>query len=164
MALAQAQIEQGRRYPKTFVGSGQPSWQSTRRSPFPSVASIPTRRWTSPGGSVISEPVMRSHDPQGYSRPMYTGVSRPALCFLCYQRGNLLAECPSLPALLQPQSGRTAKFGNGNKNPGGIRSPYAQGVGPSLSTSGSPGPATKDSRGSSTAFADFNAVRVSGEE
>jgi hypothetical protein len=164
VALAQTQMEQGRRYPKTFGGSGQPSWQSTRRSPSPSVASIPTRGWTSPGGSVISEPVMRSHDPQGYSKPMYTGVARSALCFLCYQRGHMLAECPSLPGPLQATVRENRQVWEREQQTGGIRSPYAQGVGPSRSTSGSPGPATQDSRRTATAFADVNAVQASGEE
>jgi hypothetical protein len=164
VALDQTQIEQGRRYQKTFGGSGQPFWQSTRRYPSPSVASIPTRGWTSPGGSVISEPVMRSHDPQGYSRPMYTGVARSELCFLCYQREHMLAECPSLPGSLQAAVRENRHIWEREQQTGGIRSPYAQGVGPSRSMSGSPEAAPQDSRRTSTAFADVNAVQTSGEE
>jgi hypothetical protein len=62
------------------------------RSPSPSVVSIPTRGWASPGGSVRSEP------------PARTGVTKPVLCFLCYEPGHYLAECPRLPAVLQREA------------------------------------------------------------
>jgi hypothetical protein len=95
---------------------------------------------------------------------MYAGVARPVLCFLCYQRGHMLAECPSLPAPLQDTVRENRQVWEWEYQPGRIRSPCAQGVGPSRSTSGSPGPATQDSRRTSIAFADLNAVQASGKE
>jgi hypothetical protein len=56
------------------------------------VVSIPTRGWGSPGGSVRSEP------------PARTGVTKPVICFLCYEPGHYLAECPRLPAVLQREA------------------------------------------------------------
>jgi hypothetical protein len=79
----------------------QPSWRQTDpRSNSPSVVSIPTRGWASPGGSVISEPSVR---PRVGTFPR-TGVSKPPLCFLCYEVGHFLADCPRLPSTLQREA------------------------------------------------------------
>lgn len=77
----------------TPSGSSRQQWRPPMpRSPSPSVVSIPTRGWASPGGSVRSEP------------PARTGISKPILCFLCYEAGHYLAECPRLPAVLQREA------------------------------------------------------------
>jgi hypothetical protein len=77
----------------TPSGSSRQHWRPPMpRSPSPSVVSIPTRGWASPGGSVRSEP------------PARTGISKPILCFLCYEAGHYLAECPRLPAVLQREA------------------------------------------------------------
>jgi hypothetical protein len=36
--------------------------------------------------------------------PARTGISKPILCFLCYEDGHYLAECPRLPAVLQREA------------------------------------------------------------
>jgi hypothetical protein len=95
---------------------------------------------------------------------MYTGTARPALCFLCYQRGHMLAECPSLPAPLQTAVRENRQVWERENPPGGIRSTYSQGLGPPRPTPGSPGPATPDSHRTSTAFGDVHVVQASGEE
>ena len=77
----------------TQSGSSRQHWRPPMpRSPSPSVVSIPTRGWASPGGSVKSDPLAR------------TGISKPILCFLCYEAGHYLAECPRLPAVLQREA------------------------------------------------------------
>ena len=77
----------------TPSGSSRQHWRPPMpRSPSPSVVSIPTRGWASPGGSVKSDPLAR------------TGISKPILCFLCYEAGHYLAECPRLPAVLQREA------------------------------------------------------------
>jgi hypothetical protein len=97
-ALATIQAGSGHHSPS---GSTRPSWKATAsNSPSPSVVSIPTRGWVSPGGSVASEPPIR-HRSTGPSR---TGISKPVLCFLCYEAGHFLAECPRLPAVLQREA------------------------------------------------------------
>jgi hypothetical protein len=79
----------------------QPSWRQTvPRSSSPSVVSVPTRGWASPGGSVISEPPVR---PRVGNLPR-TGITKPLLCFLCYEMGNLLADCTRLPSTLQTEA------------------------------------------------------------
>jgi hypothetical protein len=78
-----------------------PSWRKTETfSPSPSVVSIPTRGWASPGGSVFSE--TPSMTQSGY--PPRTGISKPLLCFLCYEVGHFLADCPRLPGSLQKEA------------------------------------------------------------
>jgi hypothetical protein len=62
------------------------------RSPSSSVVSISTRGWASPGGSTRSEP------------PARTRISEPILCFLCFEAGHYLAECPRLPAVIQREA------------------------------------------------------------
>jgi hypothetical protein len=97
-ALATIQAASGHLSPS---GSTRQSWRaSSSRSPSPSVVSIPTRGWVSPGGSVASEPPTK-YRPPGPSR---TGISKPVLCFLCYEAGHFLAECPGLPAVLQREA------------------------------------------------------------
>ena len=77
----------------TPSGSSRQHWRPPMpRSPSPSVVSIPTRGWASPGGLVKSDPLAR------------TGISKPILCFLCYEAGHYLAECPRLPAVLQREA------------------------------------------------------------
>jgi hypothetical protein len=77
------------------------SWKQTDpRSSSPSVVSIPTRGWASPGGSVVSEPPFRPR----VGNPPRTGISRPPLCFLCYEVGHFLADCPRLPGTLQREA------------------------------------------------------------
>jgi hypothetical protein len=83
-------------YPLT----GRPSWKSLSRSPSPSVVLIPTRGWVSPGGPVMSEPPGRNT----YTGPPREGVSRPALCFLCYTHGHMLSDSPRLPSTLQKEA------------------------------------------------------------
>jgi hypothetical protein len=67
------------------------------RSSSPSVVSIPARAWASPGGSVVSEPPIRPR----VGNPPRTGISKPPLCFLCYEAGHFLADCPRLSSTLQ---------------------------------------------------------------
>jgi hypothetical protein len=73
---------------------GSQSWYSTppTRSPPASVVSIPSRGWASPTVSVRSEPLLPQRGIQ--SRP---GVRRPPLCYVCYQFGHWLTDCPSIP-------------------------------------------------------------------
>jgi hypothetical protein len=66
----------------------------------PSVVSIPTRGWASPGGSVLSEAPVRPW----VGNPPRTGISKPLLCFLCYEMGHFLAECPRFPSTLQREA------------------------------------------------------------
>jgi hypothetical protein len=71
-------------------GSNRHPWNPPMPlSPSPSVLSIPTRGWASPGGSVRLE------------SPTRTGVTKSVLCFLCYEPGHYLAECPMLPPVIQ---------------------------------------------------------------
>jgi hypothetical protein len=77
----------------TPSGSNRHSWKPPMpRSPSPSVVSIQNRGWESPGGSVRSEP------------PSRTGLTKPVLCFLCYESGHYFAECPRIPAVLQREA------------------------------------------------------------
>jgi hypothetical protein len=93
LEAALANTHAGNNYPSpsgTLSGSSRQTWRPpVPRSPSTSVVSIPTRGWASPGGSVRSEP------------PARMGISKPILCFLCYEAGNYFAECPRLPAVLQ---------------------------------------------------------------
>jgi hypothetical protein len=59
----------------------QPTWRQTepRYYSSPSVVSIPTRGWASPGGSVISKPPVSPR----VGNPPRTGMSKLLLCFLC---------------------------------------------------------------------------------
>jgi hypothetical protein len=36
--------------------------------------------------------------------PPRTGISKPLLCFLCYEMGHFLADCPRLPSTLQREA------------------------------------------------------------
>jgi hypothetical protein len=96
LEAALANTNAGNSYPSpsgTLSGSSRQPWRLPMpRSPSPSVASIPTRGWASPGGSVRSEPLAR------------TGISKPILCFLRYEAGHYLAEFPRLPAVLQREA------------------------------------------------------------
>jgi hypothetical protein len=79
----------------------QSSWKQTNpRSSSPSVVSIPTRGWASPGGSVVSEPFFRPR----VGNPPRTGISKPSICFLCYEVGHFLADCPRLSGTLQREA------------------------------------------------------------
>jgi hypothetical protein len=79
----------------------QPSWRLTEpRCSSPRVVFIPTRGLDSPGGSVFSEPPVRPR----VGNPPRTGISKPLLCFLCYEVGNFLADCPRLPSTLQREA------------------------------------------------------------
>jgi hypothetical protein len=49
---------------------------------------------------VMSEPPSRPR--VGY--PPRTGISKPPLCFLCYEVGHFLADCPRLPSTLQREA------------------------------------------------------------
>lgn len=93
VALASARIEETPRK-GSFPGTGSQSWYSTppTRSPPASVVSIPSRGWASPTVSVRAEPLLPQRGIQ--SRP---GVRRPPLCYVCYQFGHWLADCPSIP-------------------------------------------------------------------
>jgi hypothetical protein len=95
VALAHTQI-QSTSSPMT----GRPSWGSSSRSPSQSVVSIPTRGWTSPSGSVMSEPIQKVVP----THPSRVGVNKPPICFLCYGQGHFLAECPRLPPVLQKEA------------------------------------------------------------
>jgi hypothetical protein len=84
-----------------------PSWiQTEPRSSSPSVLSITTRGWASPSGSVLFEPPFRPR----VVNPPRTGISKPLLCFLCYEVGHFLDDCPRLPSTLQrePAENRAA--------------------------------------------------------
>jgi hypothetical protein len=85
-----------------------PTWRKAETvSLSPSVVSIPTRGWASPGGSVFSE--TPSTTQSGY--PPLTGISKSPLYFLCYQVGNFLADCPRLSGNLQKEaSGNRAAY------------------------------------------------------
>jgi hypothetical protein len=95
VALAHTQLQS-----ESSPLTGRPSWGSSSRSPSPSVVSIPTRGWTSPGGSIMSEPVHKEVPVY----PSRVGVNKPPICFLCYVQGHLLAECPRLPPVLQKEA------------------------------------------------------------
>jgi hypothetical protein len=73
------------------------SWESSSRSPLPSVVSIPTRDWVSPGVSIMSEPIQRVRS----ISPSRVGGNKPPICFICYGSGHVLAECTRLPPVLQ---------------------------------------------------------------
>jgi hypothetical protein len=74
------------RYPYGFNRS---SAQFSSPRPAASVVSIPTRGWDSPGASVLSAPVGIPRQPRV--------AGRPPMCFICYQPGHLLTDCPHLP-------------------------------------------------------------------
>ena len=84
--------------PVSAPGTSSPSWYATPPSCSPpaSVVYIPSRGWASPAGSVRAEPIL----PRGgvLSRP---GIRRPPLCYVCYQFGHWLADCPSVPVELR---------------------------------------------------------------
>jgi hypothetical protein len=97
-ALATVQASGG--YP-SHSGTSRTSWRAnSSRSPSPSVGSIPTRGWASPGGSIASEPTS-GYRPTG---PTRTGITKSVLCFLCYESGHYLSECPRLPSILQREA------------------------------------------------------------
>ena len=100
VALAHAHLAQTHARDPSLSMTNRPSWQSTSRSPSPSAASIPTRGWISPGGSVMSEPVHRHR----YAGPPRVGNAISVLCFLCYTHGHVLADCPRLPLSLQKEA------------------------------------------------------------
>ena len=100
VALAHAHLAQTHARADSLSMTNRPSWQSTSRSPSPSAASIPTRGWISPGGSVMSEPVHRHR----YAGPPRVGNAISVLCFLCYTHGHVLADCPRLPLSLQKEA------------------------------------------------------------
>jgi hypothetical protein len=160
VALAQAQLAYGRANPGSPGRSGQTSWPSGARSPVPSVASIPTRGWASPGGSVISEPPPRSGSP----RTMYTGVTRPALCFLCYHDGHMIAECPRLPTSLQQEARENRDAWQKEHPAGGTRAPSFRGVGPPRPTPGSPCPMSQDIPVTPDKIVGVHAVQASVEQ
>ena len=99
VALTHAHLAQTHARDPSLSMTNRPSWQSTSRSPSPSAASIPTRGWISPGGSVMSEPVHRHR----YAGPPRVGNAISVLCFLCYTPGHVLADCPRLPSSLQKE-------------------------------------------------------------
>jgi hypothetical protein len=82
--------------------SGNSYWSpppsSTVYSPPASVASIPSRGCSSPVGLVRVDP--RNNAPAPETR----GVTRPPLCFVCYQYGHFLTDFPRLPAVLQQET------------------------------------------------------------
>ena len=100
VALTHAHLAQTHARDPSLSMTNRPSWQSTSRSPSPSAASIPTRGWISPGGSVMSEPVHRHR----YAGPPRVGNAISVLCFLCYTHGHVLADCPRLPLSLQKEA------------------------------------------------------------
>jgi hypothetical protein len=100
VALAHAHLAQSHAQADSSSITQRPSWQSTSRSPSPRVASIPTRGWISPGGSVMSEPQNRHR----YAGPPRVGDTLSVLCFLCYTQGHMLADCPRLPTSLQREA------------------------------------------------------------
>jgi hypothetical protein len=93
--------------------TGHRSWESSSRSPSPSVVSIPTRGWVSPGGSVMSEPIQRVRS----ISPSRVGGNKPPICFLCYGPGHFLAECPRLPAVLQKEAADNREAFQKNRPP-----------------------------------------------
>jgi hypothetical protein len=93
VALASARNDEKPTMGNTPV-SGSPSWYATppTRSPPASVVSIPSRGWASPTGSVRAEPI-----PPQRGIPGRPASRRPPLCYVCYQFGHWLADCPSIP-------------------------------------------------------------------
>ena len=91
---AQADLEEGEdaflaaspRYP---YGYNRSSPRSSSPRADNSVISIPTRGWESPTASVVSAPTGGRRQPRT--------VTRPPLCFACYQKGHFLMDCPHLP-------------------------------------------------------------------
>jgi hypothetical protein len=74
----------------------QPSWKQTDpRSSSPSVVSIPTRGWVSPGGSVMSEPSSPSRPRVGYLPR--TGISKPPPLFPLLRGRTLLSRFSLAP-------------------------------------------------------------------
>jgi hypothetical protein len=101
-ALAHTQLQSA-----LFVSSpltGHRSWESSSRSPSPSVVSIPTRGWVSSGGSVMSEPMQRTRS----ISPSRVGGNKPPICFL-WDR-PLLAECPRLPPVPQKEAADNREY------------------------------------------------------
>jgi hypothetical protein len=78
-------------YPLYPLGNSHVALLSLIIFPPASVGSVPTRGWASPAGSVRVEPVV----PHVASSPR-SGVSKPPLCYVCYQLGHYLADCPML--------------------------------------------------------------------
>jgi hypothetical protein len=100
VALAHAHLSRAHARADSSSVTHRPSWQSTSRSPSPSVASIPTRGWISPGGSVMSEPLNRNR----YAGPPRVGDTLSVIYFLCYTQGHMLADCPRLPTSVQREA------------------------------------------------------------
>jgi hypothetical protein len=100
VALAHAHLAQAHARADSSSITQRPSWQSTSRSPSPSVSSIPTRGWISPGGSVMSEPLNRHR----YAGPARVGDTLSVICLLCYTQGHMLADCPRFPTSLQREA------------------------------------------------------------
>jgi hypothetical protein len=85
--------------PYRHESSGASPWSPG--SSATSVASFPTRGWTSPGASVTSRyPVAPPGMMAQHSRntPPGTGPNpqRPQLCYVFYQHGHWLTDCPAL--------------------------------------------------------------------
>jgi hypothetical protein len=100
VALAHAHLAQAHARVDSSSTTQRPSWQSTSRSPSPRVASIPTRGWISPRGSVMSEHLNRHR----YAGPPRVEDTLSVLCLLCYTQGHILADCPRLPTSLQREA------------------------------------------------------------
>jgi hypothetical protein len=95
--------------PYRHESSGASPWSPG--SSATSVASFPTRGWTSPGASVTSRyPVAPPGMMAQHSRntPPGTGPNsqKPQLCYVCYQNGHWLTDCPAL----SPEARREASM------------------------------------------------------
>jgi hypothetical protein len=121
VALANVRVDKGHPVAATQGGS-TPSWQMTPPSCSPptSVVSIPSRGWASPAGSVRAEPAF----PRGGTLPRPV-IRRSPLCYVCYQFGHWLADCPSLPVEVRraAQQNREAHL---RANPAPLRGQPAQ--------------------------------------
>jgi hypothetical protein len=100
VALAHAHLAQAHTRADSSSITQRPSWQSTSWSPSPIFASIRTRGWIIPGGSVMSEPLNRHR----YTGPPLVGDTLSVLCLLCYTQEHILADCPRLPTSLQREA------------------------------------------------------------
>jgi hypothetical protein len=120
VALANVRVDGGQPVSAT-PGASTPSWQMTpsSRSPPASVVSIPSRGWASPAGSVRAQPAL----PRGGSLPRPV-IRRPPLCYVCYQLGHWLADCPSLPVEVRRAAQQNREI-HLRANPAPIRGPPA---------------------------------------
>ena len=160
VALAHAHLAQAQARDSATQSSGRPTWRSSYGSPSPSVVSVPTRGWVSPGGSVMSEPQAR----QAYAGPPRVGVAKATLCFLCYKQGHMLAECPRLPSTLQQEARQNRQTWQRSTPFTGTRPGSPVGVVANRSMSGVVRPPLRDTRPQPSGESAVIAVDTSVEE